>query len=104
MSGHVTTRADSKALRAAPRTAADPAGWLRSYLHTVVGVDGACALAGGLIALMIRFEAPGPVPVPYVIFTAVLPLLWWLSVALARVAGSFVPGFRPVGAEIVECG
>ena len=82
--GHVTTRADSKVLRAAPRTAAVPAGWLRGYLHTVVGLDGACALAGGLIALMIRFEAPGPVPVPYVIFTAVLPLLWWLSVALAR--------------------
>jgi exopolysaccharide biosynthesis polyprenyl glycosylphosphotransferase len=85
VSGHTTVRERRKALTAVPRgTVAVPAGWRDHYVHTAVAVDAACALAGGLVALMIRFEKPGPVPVPYVIFTLILPLLWWLSVALAR--------------------
>ena len=85
MSGQATTRAGRKALTVAPRTAvADPAVWLSRYLHTVVAADGACALAGGLAALVIRFEDPALGQVPYVIFTLSLPLLWWLAVALAR--------------------
>ena len=84
MSGQTTTRAGRKALTAAPRTAvADPATWLGRYLHAVVAVDGACALAGGLAALVIRFEDPGLGRVPYLIFTLSLPVLWCLSVALA---------------------
>jgi exopolysaccharide biosynthesis polyprenyl glycosylphosphotransferase len=85
VSGQTTTRAGRKAITAAPRTAvADPAVWLGRYLHALVAVDGACALAGGLAALVIRFEDPRLGQVPYVIFTLSLPILWWLSVALAR--------------------
>src|SRR5215471_20239994 len=85
LSGHSTARTGRKALTVAPRTAvADPAAWLSRYLHTAVAVDGACALAGGLAALAIRFKDPGVGQVPYVIFTLSLPFLWWLSVALAR--------------------
>ena len=59
MSGQTTTRAGRKAITVAPRTAvADPAVWLGRYLHMVVAVDGACALAGGLAALVIRFRGP----------------------------------------------
>src|SRR5215813_10814938 len=63
---------------------ADPAAWLGRYLHTVVAADGACALTGGLAALVIQFEDHGHGRVPYVVFTLSLPFLWWLSVALAR--------------------
>src|SRR6516225_9063272 len=85
VSGQATTCAGRKALTMAPRTAvADPAAWLGRYLHTLVAVDGGCALAGGLAALVIRFEDPALGQVPYVVFTLSLPLLWWLSVALAR--------------------
>jgi exopolysaccharide biosynthesis polyprenyl glycosylphosphotransferase len=85
VSGQTTTRASRKALAVAPRAAvADPAAWLGRYLQIVVAVDGACALAGGLVALMIRFQDPVLGPVPYVIFTLSLPFLWWLSMALAR--------------------
>jgi exopolysaccharide biosynthesis polyprenyl glycosylphosphotransferase len=66
------------------RTAAPPGAWLGRYLHTVAAVDGACALAGGIAALMIRYGDPGPGRVPYGLFTASLPFLWCLSVALAR--------------------
>jgi exopolysaccharide biosynthesis polyprenyl glycosylphosphotransferase len=85
VTGQTTTRAGHKAITAAPRNAvADPAAWLGRYLRALVAVDGACALAGGLAALMIRFEDPGLGGMPYLIFTLSLPLLWWLFVALAR--------------------
>jgi exopolysaccharide biosynthesis polyprenyl glycosylphosphotransferase len=85
VSGQTTTRAGRRALITAPQTAVtDPAAWLGRYLHKVVVIDGACALAGGLAALLIRFEDPGSQQVPYGLFTACLPFLWWLAVALAR--------------------
>ena len=85
MLGQTTTRAGTKTLTVVPRQAiADPAAWLGRYLHTVGVADGACALAGGLAALAVRFEDPGTGRVPYGLFTACLPFLWWLSVALAR--------------------
>ena len=102
MSGHTTTRARRRAVTVAPlRTAATPGAWLGRYLHTAVAVDGACALAGGLTALMIRYGDPGPGRVPYGLFTASLPFLWLLSVALARgydarIVGSGSDEFRRV--------
>jgi exopolysaccharide biosynthesis polyprenyl glycosylphosphotransferase len=83
--GHTTTRPGRKALTVEPRRAfADPAAWLGRYLHKLVAIDGACALAGGLAALMIRYGDHGPGRGPYGLFTAILPLLWCLSVTLAR--------------------
>ena len=102
MSGHTSARTGRKALTVAPRTAAaDPAAWLRRYLRAVLTVDGACALAGGLAALLIRFKDPVPGRVPYVIFTLSLPILWCLSVALAggydeRIVGVGSDEFRRV--------
>jgi exopolysaccharide biosynthesis polyprenyl glycosylphosphotransferase len=82
---HTTVRESRKALTTAPwRAVSGPAAWRGRYIRTAVAVDGACALTGGLAALMIRFENPSPVPLTYVAFTVCLPLLWWLSVALAR--------------------
>jgi len=83
--GHTTTRVRHRALTIAPqRTAASPGVWLGRYLRTAAAADGACALAGGLAALMIRYQDPGPGRVPYGWFTVSLPFLWCLSVALAR--------------------
>src|SRR5262249_61465865 len=85
VSGQSIPRGGGEARAVLPRMAvADPAGGRGRYLHAVVAVDGACALAGGFAALAIRFKDPGLGGVPYVIFTLSLPLLWWLSVALAR--------------------
>jgi exopolysaccharide biosynthesis polyprenyl glycosylphosphotransferase len=64
--------------------AADPAAWRRRYVHRAFAVDGACALAAGLAAFVIRFQDPASVAVPHVTLTVSLPLLWWVSVALAR--------------------
>jgi exopolysaccharide biosynthesis polyprenyl glycosylphosphotransferase len=64
--------------------AADPAAWRRRYVHRAFAVDGACALAAGLAAFVVRFQDPASVAVPHVTLTVSLPLLWWVSVALAR--------------------
>jgi exopolysaccharide biosynthesis polyprenyl glycosylphosphotransferase len=70
-------------------------------LQAVIAIDGVCALAGGLAALVIRFQEPVLGQVPYAIFTLSLPLLWWLSVALAggydtRIVGLGSDEFRRV--------
>ncbi len=62
----------------------DSSAWATSYLRAVVAADGICALAAGLIALVGRFSHWPSFPRAYLIFTAVLPVLWWASVALAR--------------------
>jgi exopolysaccharide biosynthesis polyprenyl glycosylphosphotransferase len=64
--------------------ARDTSAWMSSYLGAVVTADGVCALAAGLIAVAGRFSNWAHVPREYLIYTAVLPLLWWTSVALAR--------------------
>ncbi len=85
MAGHATVRVGPQAPTAVPRgTAADPAPWRRRYVRRAFAIDGACALVAGLAALAFRFHNPGSVPPPHVILTVSLPLLWWVSVALAR--------------------
>ena len=85
LSGHTTTRAGGNTLTAVPRRGvADQAAWLGRYLHKAVAIDGACALTGGLAALILRFEYPEPEWLPYGLVTVSLPFLWCLSVALAR--------------------
>ena len=58
--------------------------WITSYPRTVVAADGVCALAAGYIALVVRFNYWASVPLEYLIFTVILPVLWWTSVALAH--------------------
>ena len=66
-----------------PDERASPA-WVASYLRTIVAADGICAFAAGLLALVGRFSHWASLPREYLIFTAILPVLWWTSVALAR--------------------
>ena len=58
--------------------------WITSFLRTVVAADGVCVLAAGSIALVVRFNNWASVPLEYLIFTVILPVLWWTSVALAH--------------------
>jgi exopolysaccharide biosynthesis polyprenyl glycosylphosphotransferase len=58
--------------------------WVTTYLRAAVAADGICALTAGLIALIGRFSGWAHLPQEYLIFTAILPVLWWTSVALAR--------------------
>ena len=59
-------------------------------------LDCLCALAAGLVALEVRFDARGAVPAEYFAFTAALPFLWLGSVAMA---GGYDPRFIGVGSD-----
>jgi exopolysaccharide biosynthesis polyprenyl glycosylphosphotransferase len=84
VSGHTAVTGRRAQLAAARQLAADPAVWMTAYLRGVVAADGLCALAAGIAALLTRFTDPGKAPAEYVILTTVLPLVWWLCMALAR--------------------
>jgi exopolysaccharide biosynthesis polyprenyl glycosylphosphotransferase len=58
--------------------------WLQSYLRAAGVTDGICALAAGLLALEARFAGWTNRPREYLILTALMPLLWVLSLAVAR--------------------
>src|SRR5215471_475599 len=49
--------------------AVDAGGWVRRYLRNAMILDGAVALAAGLIALRGRFDAHGHVPATYIALT-----------------------------------
>jgi len=82
VSGHTAVTAQVR-LAVRQLTARDSAAWLSSYLRTVVATDGACAFGGAIVAIVARPWSWGPHHVPYLIFMATLPLLWWVAVALA---------------------
>jgi exopolysaccharide biosynthesis polyprenyl glycosylphosphotransferase len=63
--------------------ARDSAAWLNSYLRAVITADGVCAFGAAVAAMVARPWSWGPHHVPYLIFTATLPLIWWAAVALA---------------------
>jgi exopolysaccharide biosynthesis polyprenyl glycosylphosphotransferase len=58
--------------------------WLKSYLLVTGACDAVCALAAGLLALEARFAGWPNRPREYLVFTALMPLLWVLSLAVAR--------------------
>ena len=62
----------------------DRSRWVRSYLWAAGAADGICALAAGLIALEIRFVGWPNRPREYLLVTALLPVLWVASMAVAR--------------------
>ena len=72
-----------------------PAAWMSSYLRWLVLADCACALAGAA-AIQIRFVSQGYLPLAYLAFTGVLPILWWGSVVLA---GGYDPRFIGLGTD-----
>ena len=74
----------------------DSAAWTGAYLRRVGVADGACALAASVLAYEVRFDEPSYQPAIYLAFTALLPLLWVFSVALA---GGYDPRFIGVGSD-----
>lgn len=80
-------------------TAADPAAWTSAYLRKAAVADVACALVAGLLALLaygVRYHGLTKQPAAYLAFTAVLPILWWVGVA---VAGGYDSRFIGVGSD-----
>lgn len=67
-----------------PRDESHHSRWLKSYLWAAGATDGICALAAGLLALEARFAGWPSRPREYLILTALMPLLWVLSLAVAR--------------------
>lgn len=60
-------------------------GWVSGYVRTAVGIDVAIALAAGVFAFLVRFGSDvSPWTVEYVAFSALLPVVWPLGLALAR--------------------
>jgi exopolysaccharide biosynthesis polyprenyl glycosylphosphotransferase len=70
--------------------------WMSSYLRRLAVADFACALTAGAAAVQIRFVSQGYLPVAYLAFTGVLPILWWGSVMLA---GGYDPRFIGLGSD-----
>jgi CoA-binding domain len=58
--------------------------WTGRYLRQALVIDGAVALAAGLLALRGRLDHHGHVPAGYVALTFGLPFAWIACVALAR--------------------
>ena len=58
--------------------------WTGRYLRQALVIDGAVALAAGLLALRSRFDHHGHVPAGYIALTFALPFAWIACVALAR--------------------
>jgi exopolysaccharide biosynthesis polyprenyl glycosylphosphotransferase len=76
--------------------AADPAAWTSAYLRRTALADVACALAAGGLAYESRFDSISYRPAVYLAFTALLPVLWVGSLA---VAGGYDPRFIGVGSD-----
>jgi exopolysaccharide biosynthesis polyprenyl glycosylphosphotransferase len=54
------------------------------YLRATIAADCLCAAAAGGLALLARFEPRHHIPLAYIGLSAALPVLWLLSVAIAR--------------------
>lgn len=94
-----TVVTQSRSAAGARLTAADPAAWTSAYLRKAAVADVACALVAGLLALLaygIRYGSLTKQPAAYLAFTAVLPILWWVGVA---VAGGYDSRFIGVGSD-----
>jgi exopolysaccharide biosynthesis polyprenyl glycosylphosphotransferase len=91
VTGH--RRADKVVARLAEQK---PAVWTRAYLRQVVVADGLCALAGGLLALKLRFDGGAAPPSLYLALSLTLPVIWLCIVTLA---GGYDSRFIGVGTD-----
>jgi exopolysaccharide biosynthesis polyprenyl glycosylphosphotransferase len=92
----VTRRSRAAQVRLA---AGDPAAWTSAYLRKAAVADVACALVAGVLALAaydVHYHSWTHQTAAYLAFTAVLPILWWVSVA---VAGGYDSRFIGVGSD-----
>jgi exopolysaccharide biosynthesis polyprenyl glycosylphosphotransferase len=76
--------------------AREPITWPRAYLRRAALIDGACSLLAGALAVYVRFQGQGHLPVSYLAFAVGLPALWCASVALA---GGYEPRFIGAGSD-----
>jgi len=72
------------------------ASWTGAYLRQVTIVDGACALAAGLVAFEARFGADDTRAVVYLWLALALPVLWLAALALA---GAYDARFIGLGTD-----
>jgi len=70
--------------------------WVPGYRRRAALADAACALAGGTLALALRFSGVSYALGPYLALTSGLPLLWVAAVALA---GGYDERFFGTGPE-----
>ena len=70
--------------------------WTSGYRRQALGADSICALAAGLLAFQLRFDAHGRHPALYVLLTVALPVLWMFAVWLA---GGYDARFIGVGPD-----
>ena len=97
MSGQSAVTGHRRADKVVARLAAQkPAVWTRAYLRQVVVADGLCALAGGLLALKLRFDGGAEPPSLYLALSLTLPLIWLCIVMLA---GGYDSRFIGVGTD-----
>jgi exopolysaccharide biosynthesis polyprenyl glycosylphosphotransferase len=73
-----------------------PAVWTSHYRRAAAGVDFVSALAAGFLAFEVRFDTQGSQPAEYLALSALLPVLWIASVALAR---GYDPRFIGLGSD-----
>ena len=73
-----------------------PAVWTSHYRRAAAGVDFVSALAAGFLAFEVRFDSQGSQPAEYLALSALLPVLWIASVALA---GGYDPRFIGLGSD-----
>jgi exopolysaccharide biosynthesis polyprenyl glycosylphosphotransferase len=92
----VTARGRRDPPRSAGSAGGAGAAWTGAYRRRMAAADCGCALAAGLLAGGLRFAGAGFVPAAYVGCTALLPAVWWLSVALA---GGYDSRFFGVGSD-----
>ena len=97
MSGQSAVTGHRRADKVVARLAAQkPAVWTRAYLRQVVVADGLCALAGGLLALKLRFDGGAEPPSLYLALSLTLPLIW---LCIVRLAGGYDSRFIGVGTD-----
>jgi exopolysaccharide biosynthesis polyprenyl glycosylphosphotransferase len=68
--------------------------WQKGYVHRCIAVDFCAALVGGSSAYLARWG--GDTKAPYLVITALLPLVWVGAVALSR---AYEPRFLGAGSE-----
>ena len=73
-----------------------PAVWTSHYRRAAAGADFVSALAAGFLAFEVRFDSQGSQPAEYLALSALLPVLWIASVALA---GGYDPRFIGLGSD-----
>jgi hypothetical protein len=91
-----TAVSDGRRGSRARQDAMAPAVWTSHYRRAAAGADFVSALAAGSLAFEVRFDSQGSQPAEYLALSALLPVLWIASVALA---GGYDPRFIGLGSD-----